>query len=47
MTARRGGDRWRVDVSYPGVMPVALEDEGTHSRWNTLRALRVLDWYRR
>jgi hypothetical protein len=21
------------------------EDEGRPSRWNTLRALRVLDWY--
>ena len=47
LESKRDGDRWRVDVSYPGVMPVALEDEGTHSRWNTLRALRVLAWYRR
>jgi hypothetical protein len=27
-------------------MPVELDDgEGQPSRWNTLRALRVLDWY--
>jgi hypothetical protein len=30
-------------------MPVELEEgdegEGRPSRWNTLRALRVLDWY--
>jgi hypothetical protein len=27
-------------------MPVELdEDEGGPSRWNTLRALRVLGWY--
>jgi len=38
--------RWPLDVCYPGVMPVALDEgEGQPSRWNTLRALRVLDWY--
>ncbi|MCA1840958.1 MAG: hypothetical protein LC723_11625, partial [Actinobacteria bacterium] len=38
--------RWSLDARYPGVMPVAIdEDEGKPSRWNTLRALRVLDWY--
>jgi hypothetical protein len=27
-------------------MPVETDDgEGRPSRWNTLRALRVLDWY--
>jgi hypothetical protein len=27
-------------------MPVEIEaGEGQPSRWNTLRALRVLDWY--
>jgi hypothetical protein len=27
-------------------MPVELDEgEGQPSRWNTLRALRVLDWY--
>jgi hypothetical protein len=29
-------------------MPFAIDDgEGTPSRWNTLRAMRVLDWYER
>jgi hypothetical protein len=38
--------RWHNDVQYQGVMPVPLgEGEGQPSRWNTLRALRVLDWY--
>ena len=38
--------RWPLEVRYPGVMPVELDDgEGRPSRWNTLRALRVLDWY--
>jgi hypothetical protein len=27
-------------------MPVEIDEgEGRSSRWNTLRALRVLDWY--
>lgn len=45
--SRRGADgRWRLDVVYPGVMPVEIgEVEGQPSKWNTLRALRVLKWY--
>jgi hypothetical protein len=43
---RHGDGRWPLDTHYPGVMPVDLgEREGQPSRWNTLRALRVLDWY--
>jgi hypothetical protein len=38
--------RWPLDVRYPGEMPVEIDEgEGRPSRWNTLRALRVLDWY--
>ena len=38
--------RWSLDVCYPGVMPVELDDgEGRPSRWVTLRAMRVLQWY--
>ena len=37
---------WRRDTQYPGKMPVETDaGEGRPSRWNTLRALRVLDWY--
>jgi hypothetical protein len=38
--------RWPLDTRYPGTMLVDT-DEGVDrpSRWNTLRALRVLDWY--
>jgi hypothetical protein len=45
--SRRGSDgRWLLDTQYPGVMPVDMgEVEGQPSRWNTLRALRVLKWY--
>ena len=40
--------RWPLETRYPGVMPVELDEgEGRPSRWNTLRALRVLRWYER
>ena len=43
---REGDGRWPLETEYPGVMPVQLdESEGSPSRWNTLRALRVLNWY--
>ena len=47
--ARRGvNDRWRLDTRYPGKMPVETDEgEGEPSRWITLRALRLLDWYSR
>lgn len=38
--------RWPLETQYPGKMPIKMnEGEGLPSRWNTLRALRVLDWY--
>ncbi len=45
--SKRGGDgRWLLDNQYPGTMPVEVDEgEGHPSRWITLRALRVLDWY--
>ena len=47
VASKRVGDgRWRLETRYPGVMPVEIDEgEGRPSRWNTLRALRVLDWY--
>ena len=49
VASRRGvNDRWRLDTRYPGKMPVETDEgEGEPSRWITLRALRVLDWYSR
>ena len=36
---------WPLEIRYPGVMPVEMDaDQGQPSRWNTLRALRVLNW---
>jgi len=41
-----GDGRWPLETRYPGKMPVETDEgEGRPSRWNTLRALRVLDWY--
>jgi hypothetical protein len=47
VASKRDGDgRWALEARYPGVMPVEIDDgEGRPSRWNTLRALRVLNWY--
>jgi hypothetical protein len=47
VTRKRDGDgRWRLDTRYPGRMSVELDEhEGGPSRWNTLRALRVLRWF--
>jgi hypothetical protein len=47
VVAKRAGDgRWPLETQHPGVMPVETDEgEGRPSRWNTLRALRVLDWY--
>jgi hypothetical protein len=37
---------WLLENTHPGAVHFALEDgDGRPSRWNTLRALRVLDWY--
>ncbi|MET0932947.1 MAG: hypothetical protein ABWX56_04485 [Mycetocola sp.] len=42
--ARRADGRWPVHRPYPGRYWFALESPGP-SRWATLRALRVLDWW--
>ncbi|MEE6295442.1 hypothetical protein [Georgenia wangjunii] len=45
--AKRGDDgRWPAGVTWPGDVHFAVDaPEGEPSRWNTLRALRVLRWY--
>jgi hypothetical protein len=45
--AKRDGDgRWPLEIRHPGRMPIELDEgEGRPSRWITLRALRVLEWY--
>ena len=40
--------RWRLGDVHAGESHLQMEGgKGAPSRWNTLRALRVLDWYRR
>jgi len=42
----RGADgRWPLPKAYPGRTFFTLERVGGPSRWNTLRALRVLKWW--
>jgi hypothetical protein len=39
---------WLLENTHPGAVHFALEEgDGRPSRWNTLRALRVLSWYER
>ena len=45
---RQPDGRWPLDRIYPGRVHFDIEaPEGTPSRWNTLRALRVLKWWER
>ncbi len=45
---RRGeDDRWQLENRHPGKVHFEMDEgEGKPSRWNTLRALRVLRWAR-
>jgi hypothetical protein len=43
----REDGRWPLDHAYPGKTYFELERVGAPSRWNTLRALRVLKWWDR
>jgi hypothetical protein len=38
---------WPLQNTYPGKTYFELEQRGAPSRWNTLRALRVLKWWRK
>jgi len=42
---RQPDGRWLLDGIHPGRVHFDVEDVGEPSRWNTLRALRVLDWW--
>ena len=48
VTSKRDAEgRWRLDACYPGRMPIEIDEgEDRPSRWNTLRAMRVLRWYK-
>jgi hypothetical protein len=43
---RHQNGRWPLNLLHPETVPVKMETGvGCASRWNTLRALRVLRWY--
>jgi hypothetical protein len=43
---QRSDGTWPLENTYPGKVHFSLEDgDSRPSRWNTLRALRVLRWY--
>lgn len=45
---RQPNGTWLLENTHPGETQFEFEDgDGRPSRWNTLRALRVLDWYDR
>ena len=44
--SRKSAEPRLLENTHPGMVPFSLEDgDGRPSRWNTLRALRVLRWY--
>jgi len=46
MKRRHQNGRWPLNLLHPEKIPLAMETAvGSASRWNTLRALRVLRWY--
>jgi hypothetical protein len=45
---RQPDGTWLLENTHPGAVHFPMEDgDGRPSRWNTLRALRVLRWYER
>jgi hypothetical protein len=46
VVTKRGEDgRWLLENTYPGLVHFDMDDgDGRPSRWNTLRAMRVLRW---
>ena len=43
---RQSDGTWLLENTHPGAVQFAIEDgDGLPSRWNTLRALRILRWY--
>ena len=43
---RHQNGRWPLNLRHPEFIPLEMEsDVGRASRWNTLRALRVMRWY--
>ena len=45
ISRRRPDGRWPVQHKHPALVYFDMEKTGGPSRWNTLRALRVLKWW--
>jgi hypothetical protein len=45
MERRHQNGRWPLNLLHPEHIPLEMGSSGRASRWNTLRALRVLRWY--
>jgi len=45
MKKRRSDGKWLLQNRYPGKTFFEMETPGESSRWNTLRALRILKWW--
>jgi hypothetical protein len=45
LRARQKDGTWPLNVPWPGLVYFHMEETGQPSRWNTLRALRVLQWW--
>lgn len=47
LVSKRDADgKWRMESSLNGKMNITIEEKGLPSKWITLRAMRVLDFYR-
>ena len=47
VTRKRRQGTWTLQAKHTGETWFDMERPGTPSRWNTLRALRVIDWSQR
>ncbi len=45
LNKRNKDGTWNVQAAHPGQVHFVMEKAGKPSRWNTLRALRVLKWF--
>jgi hypothetical protein len=45
--SKRDSDgRWPLENTHPGRVHLEMDEgDGKPSRWNTLRGIRVLEWY--
>jgi hypothetical protein len=46
LNKRRADNTWTLQARHPGQTHFDMEETGKPSRWNTLRALRVLKHFR-